>query len=74
MQIKKFYTFDDLLLVPQKSDILPYEIDLRTKITKNIELNIPFLSSAMDTITESKLAIAIAREGGIGIIHKNLSI
>lgn len=74
MQIKKSYTFDDLLLVPQKSDILPYQIDLRTKITKNIELNIPFLSSAMDTVTESKLAIAIAREGGIGIIHKNLSI
>ncbi|KAF0849825.1 MAG: IMP dehydrogenase [Spiroplasma poulsonii] len=74
MQIKKSYTFNDLLLVPQKSDILPYQIDLRTKITKNIELNIPFLSSAMDTVTESKLAIAIAREGGIGIIHKNLSI
>lgn len=74
MKIKKSYTFDDLLLVPQKSDILPYQIDLRTKITKNIELNIPFLSSAMDTVTESKLAIAIAREGGIGIIHKNLSI
>ncbi|WP_348735858.1 IMP dehydrogenase [Spiroplasma endosymbiont of Ammophila pubescens] len=74
MQIKKSYTFDDLLLVPQKSDILPYQIDLRTKLTKNIELNIPFISSAMDTITESKLAIAIAREGGIGIIHKNLSI
>ncbi|WP_253301545.1 IMP dehydrogenase [Spiroplasma endosymbiont of Phyllotreta cruciferae] len=74
MQIKKSYTFDDLLLIPQKSDILPYQIDLRTKITKNIELNIPFLSSAMDTVTESKLAIAIAREGGIGIIHKNLSI
>ncbi|WP_424526542.1 IMP dehydrogenase [Spiroplasma endosymbiont of Glossina fuscipes fuscipes] len=74
MQIKKSYTFDDLLLVPQKSDILPYQIDLRTKITKNIELNIPFLSSAMDTVTESKLAITIAREGGIGIIHKNLSI
>ncbi|RUO86481.1 IMP dehydrogenase [Spiroplasma endosymbiont of Megaselia nigra] len=74
MQIKKSYTFDDLLLVPQKSDILPYQIDLRTKLTKNIELNIPFISSAMDTVTESKLAIAIAREGGIGIIHKNLSI
>ncbi len=74
MQIKKSYTFDDLLLIPQKSYILPYQIDLRTKITKNIELNIPFLSSVMDTVTESKLAIAIAREGGIGIIHKNLSI
>ncbi|WP_425380014.1 IMP dehydrogenase [Spiroplasma endosymbiont of Stenodema calcarata] len=74
MQIKKSYTFDDLLLIPQKSDILPYQIDLTTKITKNIKLNIPFLSSAMDTVTEAKLAIAIAREGGIGIIHKNLSI
>ncbi|UZQ29643.1 MAG: IMP dehydrogenase [Spiroplasma phoeniceum] len=74
MQIKKSYTFDDLLLVSQKSYILPYQIDLKTKITKNIELKIPFISSAMDNVTESKLAIAIALEGGIGIIHKNLSI
>ncbi|AGM26602.1 inosine 5'-monophosphate dehydrogenase [Spiroplasma syrphidicola EA-1] len=74
MRIKKAYTFDDLLLVPQKSTILPHQIDLKTKITKNIELNIPFLSAAMDTVTESKMAIAVAREGGIGIIHKNLTI
>ncbi len=67
-------TFDDVLLVPQKSDITPDMVDLSTQLTKNIKLNIPLMSSAMDTVTESALAIAIAREGGIGIIHKNMTI
>jgi len=67
-------TFDDVLLVPQKSDITPDMINLPTHITKDIELNIPLMSAAMDTVTESALAIAMAREGGIGIIHKNMTI
>ena len=67
-------TFDDVLLVPQYSDILPRDIDVSTYLTNKIKLNIPLLSAAMDTVTESRLAIAIAREGGIGIIHKNMSI
>jgi len=67
-------TFDDVLLIPAKSDVLPHMADTRTRLTRGIELNIPLVSAAMDTVTESELAIAIAREGGIGIIHKNLSI
>lgn len=67
-------TFDDVLLVPQKSNILPSEVSLKTHLTKNIELNIPIVSAAMDTVTESELAIALAREGGLGFIHKNMSI
>lgn len=67
-------TFDDVLLVPQYADVLPKEIDVSTYLTNEIKLNIPLLSSAMDTVTESQLAIAIAREGGIGIIHKNMTI
>ncbi|HHU89449.1 MAG TPA: IMP dehydrogenase [Clostridiaceae bacterium] len=67
-------TFDDVLLVPQYSELLPRDIDVSTYLTNKIKLNIPLISSAMDTITESRLAIAIAREGGIGIIHKNMSI
>jgi len=74
MKFKENLTFDDVLMVPQYSEILPREVDLSTKITKNISLNIPLLSAAMDTVTESKLAVALAREGGIGIIHKNLTI
>ncbi|AIT10121.1 inosine-5-monophosphate dehydrogenase [Candidatus Francisella endociliophora] len=67
-------TFDDVLLSPRYSNVLPHQVDLKTNITKDIELNIPLVSAAMDTVTESRLAIAIAQEGGIGIIHKNMSI
>lgn len=63
-------TFDDVLLVPKKSEVVPSNVVLKTKLTKNLELNIPILSAAMDTVTESRMAIAIAREGGIGFIHK----
>ena len=67
-------TFDDVLLVPSKSKVLPREVAIKTRLTKNIELNIPLLSAAMDTVTETEMAVAISREGGIGIIHKNMSI
>ena len=67
-------TFDDVLLVPRKSKILPSDVDLKTNLTKNIMLNIPILSAAMDTVTESEMAIAVARLGGMGVIHKNLTI
>ena len=67
-------TFDDVLLKPQHSTVLPSEVDVSSQLTKNIKLNIPLMSAAMDTVTESALAIAIAREGGIGVIHKNMSI
>lgn len=66
-------TFDDVLLVPAHSTVLPNEVDLKTRLTRDIELNIPFISAAMDTVTEAKLAISMAQEGGIGIIHKNMS-
>lgn len=72
--IKQGLTFDDVLLVPQKSDVLPREVDLSTNLTKSLKLNIPLMSAGMDTVTEAKLAIAIAREGGVGVIHKNMSI
>ncbi|MCI8537634.1 MAG: IMP dehydrogenase [Oscillospiraceae bacterium] len=71
---KQGLTFDDVLLIPAESDILPADVDLHTQLTKKIRLNIPVMSSAMDTVTEYRMAIAIAREGGIGIIHKNMSI
>src|SRR5579871_452705 len=67
-------TFDDVLLEPALSDVLPRDVDVRTQLTRNVTLNIPIVSSPMDTVTESELAIALAQEGGIGIIHKNLSI
>src|SRR6516165_988710 len=67
-------TFDDVLLEPAYSDVLPRDVDVRTQLTRNIRINIPVVSSPMDTVTESELAIALAQEGGIGIIHKNMSI
>ncbi len=71
---KEALTFDDVLLVPAESSVLPSQVEIRTRLTKDIPLNIPLLSAAMDTVTESRLAIAIAQEGGVGIIHKNMSI
>src|ERR671924_1488583 len=67
-------TFDDVLLEPGYSEVVPKEVDVRTQLTRNVRLNIPVLSSPMDTVTESELAIALAQEGGLGIIHKNLSV
>ena len=67
-------TFDDVLLIPAFSEVLPRTVELKTKFSRNIELNIPFVTAAMDTVTESSMAIAIAREGGIGVIHKNMSV
>src|ERR671919_741130 len=67
-------TFDDVLLVPQHSTVLPTQVDVSTKLTRNIRLNVPLVSAAMDTVTESALAIAMAQQGGLGVIHKNLSI
>ena len=72
--VKEGLTFDDVLLIPAKSDVTPDMIDIKTQLTKKIQLNTPIMTAAMDTVTESKMAIAIAREGGVGIIHKNMSI
>lgn len=70
---KEGLTFDDVLLVPRKSEVLPKQVDVSVRLSENIKLNIPLISAAMDTVTEAPLAIAIAREGGIGIIHKNMT-
>ena len=67
-------TYEDVLLVPSYSKILPSEVSLQSKFSRNIALNVPIVSAAMDTVTESKMAIAMASEGGIGVIHKNMSI
>src|SRR5574344_176713 len=67
-------TFDDVLLIPAYSEVLPKNVDLSTQFSRNISLNIPMVSAAMDTVTETTMAIAVAREGGIGVIHKNMSI
>ena len=72
--VEKAYTFDDVLLVPAHSTVLPRDVSLKTPLTRNISLNIPLVSAAMDTVTEAKLAIAIAQEGGIGIMHKNMTV
>ena len=72
--IKESLTFDDVLLIPRYSDVLPNETDISLKLSRKITLKVPFLSSAMDTVTESKMAVALAQAGGIGIIHRNLSI
>ena len=72
--VKESLTFDDLLLVPAASNVLPRDVDTSTLLTKNIALNIPIVSAAMDTVTESRTAICMAQEGGIGIIHRNMSI
>ncbi|HEO6442659.1 TPA: IMP dehydrogenase [Streptococcus agalactiae] len=72
--LKKGFTFDDVLLIPAESHVLPNEVDMKTKLADNLTLNIPIITAAMDTVTDSKMAIAIARAGGLGIIHKNMSI
>ena len=72
--IEEGLTFDDVLIVPQKSSVTPSEVSVKTMLTKTVSLNIPILSAAMDTVTEARLAIALAREGGVGIIHKSMSI
>lgn len=72
--LKKGFTFDDVLLIPAESYVLPNEVDMKTKLADNLTLNIPIITAAMDTVTDSKMAIAIARAGGLGIIHKNMSI
>ena len=71
--LQKALTFDDVLLIPAHSTVLPRDVSLRTRLSRNIMLNLPLLSAAMDTVTEARLAIALAQEGGIGIVHKNLS-
>ena len=72
--VKEGLTFDDVLLIPGESHVVPKDVDLSTRLSDTIKLNIPLLSAAMDTVTESRLAIAIAREGGMGIVHKNMTI
>ena len=71
---KEALTFDDVLLIPAASDVLPHEVDLSVELSDKVKLNIPVLSSGMDTVTEAEMAIAMARQGGLGVIHKNMSI
>ena len=71
--VKEGLTFDDVLLIPAESDVLPRDVDVSTRLTAAVKLNIPLMTAAMDTVTEARMAIAIAREGGIGVIHKNMS-
>lgn len=71
---KEGLTFDDVLLVPAKSEVLPRDVNLSVELTSTLKLNIPIISAGMDTVTESQMAIAMARQGGLGIIHKNMSI
>jgi IMP dehydrogenase len=74
LNIREALTFDDVLLVPAASEVLPSQVDTRTRLTNSIELAIPLISAAMDTVTEAGLAIAMAQAGGLGVIHKNLAI
>src|SRR5512139_786112 len=74
IEIEEFLTFDDVLLVPTFSEVLPKEVDVSTQLTRTIRLNIPLVSAAMDTVTESRTAICMAQEGGIGIIHRNMPV
>ncbi|MGL5685112.1 MAG: IMP dehydrogenase, partial [Vagococcus fluvialis] len=71
---KKGFTFDDVLLIPAESHVLPNDVDLSVELAPNLKLNIPIMSASMDTVTDSKMAIAMARQGGLGVIHKNMSI
>src|SRR6202451_4045682 len=73
-EIREAYTFDDVLLKPGLSDILPSEADIRTHVTRAIPLNIPIMASAMDTVTEARMAIAMAQAGGVGVIHRNFDV
>ena len=72
--LEEALTFDDVLLVPARSDVLPREVDLSTQLTRNIRVGLPVVSAAMDTVTEARLAITMAQEGGIGIVHKSMTI
>lgn len=72
--LKKGFTFDDVLLIPAESHVLPNEVNMQTKLADNLTLNIPIITAAMDTVTDSKMAIAIARAGGLGVVHKNMSV
>ncbi|MFU8778824.1 MAG: IMP dehydrogenase, partial [Roseovarius sp.] len=74
MEIREAFTFDDVLLVPAASSVLPNTADTRTRVTQSITLNIPLLSSAMDTVTEARMAISMAQSGGMGVIHRNLTV
>jgi len=74
MEIREGLTFDDVLLEPGASDVMPTQVDVSTRFTREIRLNIPLVSAAMDTVTESRLAIAMAQNGGVGVLHRNLTV